>query len=112
MPPTINHYYGNRGKGAKFIKPAGQLFRSDVAIAVQNGGFVDWFDGDDRLAISVVVSFARYGKADIDNRLKPLLDALEAARLFPNDSQVDELTIKRGKPVKGGLCEVFVGVTK
>jgi len=41
---------------------------------------------------------------DIDNRIKPLLDALQHAGLFPDDGRVDHLVVRRGEPKKPGGC--------
>jgi Holliday junction resolvase RusA-like endonuclease len=48
---------------------------------------------------------------DIDNPIKPLLDALEASSLvYKNDNQIDSLQITRptlGRPVK--VLDIFIG---
>lgn len=45
---------------------------------------------------------------DLDNQLKILIDALEYAEVFENDSQIDELFIKRREPVNNGLMKVKI----
>lgn len=55
-----------------------------------------------RLRVQVVMCFRDAREQDTDNRLKPLLDALAAAQLFRNDSQVDETELRRGPIMKGG----------
>jgi Holliday junction resolvase RusA-like endonuclease len=40
--------------------------------------------------------------------LKPLLDAMEHAGVYENDSQIDELHIIRHPPIKGGACSVVL----
>ena len=45
-------------------------------------------------------------KFDIDNRIKPLLDALQFAGVYPDDEAIDHLTIKRGEIIKGGQVTV------
>ena len=45
---------------------------------------------------------------DIDNCLKPLLDALEHCRVFINDSQVDELLVLKKRRAAIGRVEVTV----
>ena len=45
---------------------------------------------------------------DIDNRAKPLLDALQHAKVFIDDSQVDRLILERKEIIPGGMCEVFI----
>ena len=47
-------------------------------------------------------------KIDIDNRIKCVLDALQDAGVFNDDFQVDELTIVRGKTIKGGGIRVII----
>ena len=45
---------------------------------------------------------------DIDNCLKPILDACQDAGIFEDDVQVQELHVYRGKAVKGGGCTVMI----
>jgi crossover junction endodeoxyribonuclease RusA len=47
-------------------------------------------------------------KIDIDNRIKCVLDALQDAGVFDDDFQVDELSIVRGKTIKGGAIRVLI----
>ena len=64
--------------------------------------------GDARLRIKVTLHAPDKRVRDIDNVLKPTLDALVQAGLFNDDSQVDELTVLRGEPCKGGKTEIYV----
>jgi crossover junction endodeoxyribonuclease RusA len=43
---------------------------------------------------------------DIDNRLKPLGDALQLAGVFADDGLIDKITVERGEIIKGGKCIV------
>jgi crossover junction endodeoxyribonuclease RusA len=45
---------------------------------------------------------------DIDNCIKPILDALQDAGVFDDDVQVQKVTIERGLPMKGGGCVVML----
>jgi crossover junction endodeoxyribonuclease RusA len=47
-------------------------------------------------------------KRDIDNNMKSLLDAMEHAGVYENDSQIDDLHIIRCEVVKGGACKVVL----
>jgi crossover junction endodeoxyribonuclease RusA len=47
-------------------------------------------------------------KRDVDNILKPLLDALEHANVYENDSQIDKLCVTRMPVTKGGVCDVVI----
>ena len=110
IPPTVNHHYGQRGK-QRFIAKQGKLFRHMVAVEVNNTGYRGEFDSSDRLAVEITLHLPTR-RGDIDNRIKPLLDALEHSDLFPNDSQIDRIEVERGDPVKGGRCEVCVYAIK
>jgi Holliday junction resolvase RusA-like endonuclease len=45
--------------------------------------------------------------SDIDNRIKCVLDSLEGL-LYVNDSQIDELVVRRLPIAKPGHCDVIV----
>ncbi len=108
VPPTINHYYGYRNGlvTGKYITPEGKAFRHHVALEVMIAKARDKF-GTRRVGIAVLVNLnSRAG--DIDNRIKPLFDALERAAVFDNDRQIDEFHVKRGKVIKGGRCVVCI----
>jgi len=46
-------------------------------------------------------------KRDLDNILKALLDAMQGS-LYEDDSQIDQLLIKRGDVIKGGKVRVTI----
>lgn len=83
-PPTINHYYGQKGK-MRFITEKGQQFRRDVMQAVKNAGAPSF--GNQSLRIEWYPYLPDRRKRDFDNILKPLLDALQHANVIDNDSQ-------------------------
>lgn len=60
----------------------------------------DKWDASRRFAVAVVLHFNSNRKCDIDNRLKPLLDALTACGVWDDDAQVDVIMIKRGEKDK------------
>ena len=108
LPPTINHYYGYRNGSvrSKFITEKGKTFRHHVALEVMIARAKNKFK-DARLAVDVALNLqSRAG--DIDNRIKPLFDALERATVFDNDRQIDEFHVKRGRPIKEGRCVVRI----
>jgi len=47
-------------------------------------------------------------RRDIDNSMKGLLDALEYAGVYEDDSQIDHLTIDRGAVVPRGSCTIDI----
>lgn len=103
MPPSVNHYWGVRGK-QRFIGKQGKQFRIDVAEAVAEAGIK--LEG--RLAIHIALFPADRRRFDIDNRIKPLLDALQNAGCFEDDEQVDELHVTRQGTCPGGRCTLVI----
>ena len=47
---------------------------------------------------------------DIDNCIKPILDALQDAGLMDDDKQVGHVSIRRGLPIPDGKCIVSIEV--
>ncbi len=112
LPPTINHYYSSKviKSGGKYIpmvyvQDSVHLFRKQVAeIACQLVS--EPLLG--RVAINIVVHQKNNRTSDIDNFIKGLLDALTKAAVWVDDSQVDKITIERGRPINGGLCVIEI----
>lgn len=103
-PPSVNHYWGQFGK-QRFIGKKGKAFRLAVAEACLDAQ-VQTMEG--RLSVHVAIFPPDRRARDIDNVLKPLLDACEHAGCFVNDSQIDELHIIRQDIRKGGGCTIVI----
>ena len=104
MPPSVNHYWGVSGKH-RFIGKKGKEFRARVMDAVNEAG-IQALEG--RLSVHIALFPPDNRKRDVDNVLKPLLDACEHAGCYENDSQIDELHITRRDVVKGGACTIII----
>jgi crossover junction endodeoxyribonuclease RusA len=61
-----------------------------------------------RIAYRMVVCPRSNREQDISNRIKVLEDALQHANLFNNDSQVDQIEVRRGPVVAGGAVKISV----
>lgn len=105
MPPTINHAYGMRRGGGRFIKPAGVKFHHEVAEIVAGAGH-QTLEG--RVSLFAVIHPADRRRQDLDNRSKLLQDALTNAGVWLDDEQIDELHLIRGEVIKGGLVKVVI----
>ena len=95
FPPSSNHYwrYVNsqvlKSKDARdYIEAVGQIWMVSRQKA---------FPKDERLKLEVLAMPKDKRRRDLDNLLKVLCDALESAGVFKNDSQIDEIVIKRGE---------------
>jgi Holliday junction resolvase RusA-like endonuclease len=67
-----------------------------------------------RLGVTILLHPPDYRDRDIDNLVKPMLDALEKAGVYENDSQVDAIAVVRGSVGRNysdsskGCCEVTI----
>lgn len=91
-PPTVNTYYSVVG-GRKVLSKRGREYRKEVAWLLS--GEQQSFE-DRRLALHITVHARSKRRADLDNLLKSLLDAMQYAGLYDDDSQIDDLHIVRG----------------
>jgi crossover junction endodeoxyribonuclease RusA len=101
----MNTYWRNF-RGRTILSSKGREFKAAVADYVIEFRVPKL--GDSKLRISMVLFPRDKRKIDIDNRIKCVLDALQDAGVFDDDFQVDELSIVRGKPIKGGAIRVLI----
>lgn len=104
-PPSVNTYWGFRGSH-RFLTAKAKEFKKCVANEFLCSGRLGF--ADKRLAVYVQLSPPDKRVRDIDNCLKPLLDALCQAGVFVDDGQVDYLSVERRAVVKGGSCTVRI----
>lgn len=99
FPPSLNHAtkYRIAGKPPKqfvttYKSGAAKLFEAAAVAAI------GWTKPTivDRVAVSIELIAPNKRRYDIDNRVKPVLDAIQAAGVIRNDEQVDKLDIRRG----------------
>ncbi len=104
-PPSVNTYWGFHGH-RRFLTKKANEFKAQVqeSVFVTNlQGF-----GFERLCVIVRLYPPDRRIRDIDNCLKPLLDALVAAQVFIDDGQIDRLIVSRETIEKHGKCEVMI----
>lgn len=109
-PPSLNTYWRHPTKGAlagrhlisedgrKYRKTVGELVRANrqaVGLRV-------------RLKVELLACPPDIRRRDLDNLQKGLLDSLQHAGVYEDDSQIDDLRILRGPVVKGGRVDVVV----
>lgn len=96
FPPTVNTYYRSivRGKRAiVLISEKGREYRKAVAQLVQIARLKSF--GQQRLAISINAYMPDRRRRDLDNLTKSVQDSLCHAGVFDDDSQIDQITIRR-----------------
>jgi len=68
------------------------------------------FSQYDRLSLVIEVYPPDKRRRDLDNVLKSLIDAIQHAKVFPDDSQIDALRVYRREPVQHGRVDVCIDI--
>ena len=102
-PPSANTYWRRNGR-RYFIAAAGVAFRTEVVARCLASGAKP-LSGHVEMTLTLVPGDRR--RRDIDNTLKPLLDALTHGGAWTDDSQVKRLIVAMAAPEpKQGRCVV------
>ena len=98
-PPSVNTYWRRVGNKT-ILSAAARAYRAAAVAACieQNTPRL----GAARVRVSVIAYPPDRRRRDLDNLHKGVLDALAFARVFDDDSQIDELSIIRGAVEKPG----------
>lgn len=111
-PPSTNRIWRNvavRGKPRTLLSDEGRRFRSAAAQQC----LLNRLAGlrlDGRLQVVLLACPPDRRARDLDNTLKATLDALTHAGVWLDDSQIDLLTVQRGRVVKGGELQVTISI--
>lgn len=103
-PPSINHYWRRVGPRT-LISREGRTFRKNVCALLGGGGSRRPPAGG-RIALAMDAFPPDRRRRDMDNIAKPVLDALECASVYENDSQIDLLLTRRRDVIAGGRLDV------
>lgn len=101
IPPSVNHYWERSGRGYKLSNRAHD-FHDLVRMVVPA------LQTTARLKLEVTFHFQNKQRRDIDNYLKATIDSLVKCEFCVDDEQFDELVVKRGEIIKGGLLKLTV----
>ena len=100
-PPSVNHYYRHVGPRV-LISRDGRKYRELVTALVNRNGFRP-FPG--RISLRAEFYPPDWRRRDLDNvGGKVLLDTLQAAGLFKDDSQIKRILLEMHEPIEGGMC--------
>jgi len=94
-PPSVNHYWRRVGPRT-LISREGRAFRRNVR-ALLGGGGPRKPPAGGRVALAMNAFPPDRRRRDLDNLLKSVLDSLEHAGVYADDSQVDLLLVRRGE---------------
>ena len=108
LPPSVNHYQPHaviQGRIKRYFSTEGKVFKEAVRrIWLQR--FPNVKPTSARLAMLVIVRNETEEKIDLDNRVKPLQDAMQTL-VFDDDNQIDVFCVLRG-PVSRSAAFVDV----
>jgi crossover junction endodeoxyribonuclease RusA len=92
----MNHYWRRVGPRT-LISREGRTFRTNVC-ALLGGGGPRKPPAGGRIALAMDAFPPDRRRRDLDNLLKPTLDALQHGGMYEDDSQVDLLVVRRCEP--------------
>ena len=101
VPPSVNNYWDGTGRTCK-VSDRGRDFHDLVAMTIPQ------LNTTSRLKLDVTFHFPNRLRRDIDNYLKATIDSLVKCEFCVDDEQFDELIVRRGNVVKGGLLKIKV----
>lgn len=107
-PPSINHYYTPiviAGRSRKIVSKRGRAWKLEAVLMVRTAARSK-LEGDVAVRIEVYPPDRR--ARDIDNIIKPILDACTEGGAWEDDSQVARLEVVRMPVEKGGRVRVTV----
>jgi len=104
-PPSINHYW-RHFRDRTVVSQEGRTFRSRVCALLAGGGGARKPPAGGRIALAMDAFPPDRRRRDLDNLQKPVLDALEHAGVYEDDSQIDLLLTQRRDVVPGGRLTV------
>ncbi len=104
-PPTLNHNTMPTLGGGRYLTQEHKNFRALVAQIVFASG-IKRLDG--RLSVTITASAPDARARDLDNIVKPTLDALQRAGAILDDCNVDELIVRRVAVRTRGTAQVVV----
>ena len=105
-PPSVNHYWRRVGFRT-LISRGGRRYRKEV-MALLAADRAAPMRGRLEMVVHVFPPDGR--RRDLDNLQKSLCDALQAAGVYADDSQIDRLDVHRGPIVRCG--KVLVQITE
>ncbi|MCY2928195.1 MAG: RusA family crossover junction endodeoxyribonuclease [Planctomycetota bacterium] len=105
-PPSTNRYYRHVGFRT-LISREGRTFRTNVCALLAGGGPRKPPAGG-RIALCMDAFPPDNRRRDLDNLQKSVLDALQHAGVYEDDSQVDLLLTRRRQVVPAGRLSVEV----
>lgn len=112
FPPSMNRYWRHaviHGRSCTLLSAKGREFRENVLAAVlERFGRPKPLPTWCRLHVTIDLHPPTRRSFDVDNFVKGILDGLTHAGVWEDDSQVDQLTVRRRSVASGGFSLVTI----
>lgn len=105
-PPTVNHYWGRKGKRS-YLTDRAKAYRNTVKAMLYGIK-----PTEDFLVVHIDVYPPDSRKRDLDNICKSLLDACQHAGMYIDDYQISDLRLVRKGKVKKGKVIVSISTRR
>lgn len=108
FPPSANHMYAPNGRNGGRVHTRELVeFFNVAALAWRQQGRPTLDDTSSRYRVSILFNPPNKRCYDLDNRIKPTLDALTKAGAWRDDRYVVEIAAKKGAPFPGGGVQIY-----
>ena len=108
-PPSVNGYWRSY-RGRQILSAKARVYRQSATRHVLACKANKHLTG--RLSVEIELYPPTRHKIDIDNRAKALLDVMQHAGVYQDDSQIDRILIERREIEKGGAVVVKITTIK
>lgn len=115
LSPSVNSYWGTKVVFSKqqrrpmsltYVTHAGRAYQKHIRELLLERKA--WYRSENPLLVRLLVCFDSERRSDVDNRAKAALDALMNGGLFVDDSQIEQLEMRRGPTTKPAVMFVWV----
>ena len=84
LPPSVNHCYGNRRGGGRFLKPEAVAWKDESALRLKMCR-IKPYESTDKVVVEVLVTWPDNRRRDCDNLAKLTQDAIQQSGIVEDD---------------------------
>lgn len=104
--PPSNNTYWRHARGRHYIAEKGTRYRQHITELIRQQTLD--ISTTSRIRISITANPPDKRQRDLDNLPKAVFDSLTHAGFWKDDSQIDDMRIRRGERVSGGSLDVTI----
>lgn len=104
--PPSNNTYWRHCRGRHYISPKGTSYRKQVTDYIKQHNLD--VKTTSRIKIVITANPPDKRQRDLDNLPKAVFDSLTHAEFWVDDSQIDDMRIRRGEKVTHGSLDIMI----